>query len=89
MEELHEIAKKIRKSIVEMTYNAGEQGAHIGGSLSLCEILSVLYCRIMKIDPQNMLDPNRDRFILSKWRSCLVCNFELFGSGYKSGTCIL
>jgi transketolase len=72
MEELHEIAKKIRKSIVEMTYNAGEQGAHIGGSLSLCEILSVLYCRIMKINPQNMLDPNRDRLILSKGHGVLA-----------------
>ena len=39
-----------RKKIIQMTYDAGNQGAHIGGSLSLCEILTVLYkCIMIKI----------------------------------------
>lgn len=40
--------------------------SHIGGALSLIEILSVLYLNIMNIGGDRHLDENRDRFILSK-----------------------
>lgn len=40
--------------------------SHIGGALSLIEILAVLYLNIMNIDSNKPLDENRDRFILSK-----------------------
>ena len=39
---------------------------HIGCSFSMVEILVALYFKILKVDPKNPADPNRDRFILSK-----------------------
>ena len=45
----------------------GEIGVgHIGGALSLCEVLSVLYFDQMNVDPGNAKMENRDRFGLSK-----------------------
>ncbi|MCD6470922.1 transketolase [bacterium] len=41
-------------------------GLHWGGSMSLMEILSVLYFKFLKIDPKNPKKKNRDRLILSK-----------------------
>ncbi len=62
--ELKEIAKKIRIGVVEAVYN-GKSG-HPGGSLSIADILSVLYFNEMNINPNNPKDENRDRFVLSK-----------------------
>jgi transketolase len=39
---------------------------HLGGALSLIEIVMTLYYRIMKIDPKNPQLPERDRLVLSK-----------------------
>jgi transketolase len=61
---LQEIAKNIRKDIVNVTEWAG--GAHIGGALSMVEIIVILYFKYMNIDPANPEKPDRDRFILSK-----------------------
>ena len=58
------IAAKLRRSALEMVYRA--TSGHIGGSLSLCEILSVLYFHEMRIDPARPDWPDRDRFVLSK-----------------------
>jgi transketolase len=54
----------IRKMIVSLTVTAG--GGHVGGALSMTEILVVLYQHIMRIDPANPKKPDRDRLILSK-----------------------
>lgn len=62
--ELEEFAATIRRKAVEMVNNA--RSGHIGGSLSLADILSVLYFRELKIDPQKPTDPDRDRVVLSK-----------------------
>ncbi len=61
---LLETARSIRHSIIDTTLKAG--GAHIGGGLSMLDLLVVLYFKTMKIDPNNPDDPDRDRFILSK-----------------------
>jgi len=59
-----QIAKEIRKKILKMMYES--KAAHIGSCLSCVDILTVLYFKILKIDPKNPLAENRDRFILSK-----------------------
>lgn len=58
------IAKNIRRKVLEMIYRSS--GAHIGSSLSCVDILTVLYFKILKIDPKNPSAEDRDRFILSK-----------------------
>lgn len=68
--------KTIRKDILEMIYSAGS--GHPGGSLSIADVITVLYFHEMKIDPAHPKWPDRDRFILSKghtcpaWYSCLA-----------------
>lgn len=62
--ELAAICRKARRLIVEMIYRAGS--GHVGGSLSIVEILTALYYRILKVDPQQPRWSERDRFILSK-----------------------
>lgn len=66
------LAKQVRRDIVDLTYQAGTNGTHIGGSLSIVEILSVLYHDILKLNKNNMTDENRDRFILSKGHAAMA-----------------
>ena len=46
------------------------------------EIVASLYGQIMKLDPEKPLDPNRDRFILSKGHACLALYSALVEKGY-------
>ena len=62
--ELMLIAAKARRMGLQMVFDA--DSGHIGGSFSICELLSVLYFDKMQIDPKNPHDPDRDRFVLSK-----------------------
>ncbi len=61
---LEQQAKEIRKYTLECIGNLGV--GHVGGSLSICDVLSVLYYEQMNIDPLNPKLPERDRFVLSK-----------------------
>ena len=64
IEKLQTTAKKIRSSIVEQVYRAGS--GHPGGSLSIADILTVLYFKELNINPKNPKWEDRDRIILSK-----------------------
>lgn len=55
---------------------------HIGSSLSLLEILRVLYDDILRYNPKNPSWPDRDRFILSKGHACLSLYILLAEKGY-------
>jgi len=66
VEKLKEYAAEIRRDVIQMTYNVGGIGAHIGGSLSLCEIMAVLYRSVLKFDLANRGREDRDRVIISK-----------------------
>lgn len=59
-----ELAQKVRAHAVMMT-NLKHSG-HVGSSLSMVDIIVVLYESILKVDPKNPRWPERDRFILSK-----------------------
>ncbi len=61
---LKNLSKRIRKDILQMGLNVGIQGSHLGGSLSLVEIMSVLYSDNFNLKKTD--DANRDRMILSK-----------------------
>lgn len=83
-QELEAIAKDIRLDIVKMTYNSGTKGAHLGGSMSMAEILAVLYGTIMKYDVGNPLWEFRDRFILSKAHAAVGLYAALKYAGFLS-----
>ncbi len=62
--ELKQISKNIRKHIIDQVYLA--KSGHPGGSLSIADIMAVLYFNDMNIDEKNPLWEQRDRFVLSK-----------------------
>ena len=62
--ELEILSANIRIDILKMIEKA-KQG-HIGGSLSIVELLAVLYGKQLRYDPKNPLDAMRDRVVLSK-----------------------
>lgn len=63
-ENLASIAKRVRKSIIQMSLRA--KSAHIGGALSCVEILVALYFKIMNVIPEDPYNSLRDRLIFSK-----------------------
>lgn len=67
-----EASKRIRRYIIDMTYSTGSTGAHLGGSLSIVELLAGLYLGIIKYDVENPSWEGRDRFILSKGHAALA-----------------
>lgn len=75
-----ELAKQIRKVTAKMVYQAN--ASHIGGALSMADILAVLYSEVLKFDSHNPNDENRDRFILSKGHTCASYYATLGLMGY-------
>lgn len=71
--ELAIIATRVRKDIVEQVYRA--KSGHPGGSLSIADVLTVLYFNNMNIDVNNSKWEDRDRFVLSKGH----CSPALYG----------
>ncbi len=67
MENLKAKAYELRKHVVDIIM-AGK-GGHIGGDMSVMDILVTLYFDQMNISPENQNDPNRDLFVLSKGHS--------------------
>ena len=69
--QIKNLCYKIRKTILDVSYNCGEP-SHIGGALSIVEIVSVLFSDVMNLNKENPLWEERDRFILSKGHACLA-----------------
>lgn len=65
-QELTEMSLRIRLDALDMALASGNNGSHLGGSLSCVEIMSVLYGEVLRFDVSDPLNPNRDRFIPSK-----------------------
>ena len=80
MEEMGRLTKVIRRHIVEMTAAAGS--GHPGGSLSAVEILTALYFKVLRHDPQDPDWVQRDRFVLSKGHCTPVLYSTLAEAGY-------
>lgn len=79
---LEEIAKRVRENVVKMIWEAG--GGHIGGSLSMVDILAVLYFRIIKTRPNQPQWEDRDRLVLSKGHGAAALYAILAEKGFFS-----
>lgn len=62
--ELKKTANEVRKGIIKSTHAA--KSGHPGGSLSAADLFTYLYFVELNVDPKNLKDENRDRFVLSK-----------------------
>ena len=76
-----EKACAVRTDIIKMLHKAGS--GHPGGSLSCTDILAALYFGgVLKHDPANPADPERDRFILAKGHAAPALYATLAEAGY-------
>ncbi len=78
--ELSNIAKEIRKDIIEEVYQA--KSGHPGGALSIADILAVLYFNQMNINPDDPKSNLRDRLVLSKGHASAALYAVLAERGY-------
>ena len=63
-QKLQKIAQELRLTVIDVVAWSG--GAHVGGSLSMMDIMTILYFKYLNLDPANPQWEDRDRFILSK-----------------------
>jgi transketolase len=78
--ELSGIAREVRRSIVRMIDRAGM--GHIGGDLSVTDILVTCFWGGLALDPQRPTWPQRDRFILSKGHCAAALYATLARAGF-------
>ena len=64
VKKLKAFAVRIRMGTLEAIHSLGS--GHLGGSLSIADVLAVLYGREMKVDPKNPAWPERDKLVCSK-----------------------
>lgn len=67
MNTLEKKANDLRTDVLNLIYRA--KAGHIGGDMSVMDILVSLYYDAMNISPDNQSDPDRDRFVMSKGHS--------------------
>jgi transketolase len=66
------LALQTRRRVLELGLLAGKNGSHQGSGMSIVEILSVLYGGVLNISKDNLMQPERDRFILSKGHAAVA-----------------
>ncbi len=66
--ELKQFASDVRKTALKLVFE--KKASHIGGAFSMVELLTVLYNKILLVNPSNPCNENRDRFLLSKGHAC-------------------
>jgi len=66
--ELKSKALCLRRHVIRICSEAG--GCHVGGSLSIAEVVAALYFHFLNVDPNDPERPDRDHFILSKGHCC-------------------
>ena len=71
--------QKLEKAALEVRINllrlCNKEVIHIGGDLSITDVMTVLWMYQIKYDPKNIFDENRDRFVLSKGHASAVTSF--------------
>ncbi|WP_309068716.1 transketolase [Microbacterium sp.] len=81
--ELTDLAYELRRKLLELcgTY---EGAVHIGGDLSVADILTVLFHHGLRVDPDDIANPARDRFVLSKGHAAVCMYIAMAMRGFFS-----
>jgi transketolase len=77
---LQDKALRIREHVLAMA--AGPEGAHVGGSLSIADVLAVLFFKVLRLKPEEPGWPDRDHFILSKGHASAALYAALAERGF-------
>jgi len=78
---LEKLACEMRKNLINLC-GQYEGPVHIGGDLSMTDLLIGLYHHGLKVDPENIQNPKRDRFILSKGHGAVCMYIAMSLRGY-------
>lgn len=73
IEQLKDDCLNIRKQLLLL---CSKEGIHIGGDLSITDVMTVLWQYQMNYNPDDLKDENRDRFVLSKGHASAVTSFN-------------
>ncbi len=79
-DQISDKARSIRRRIIQTNAHAGQ--GHTGSDLSETDILACLFFRLLNLQQNNLDDPNRDRFILSKGHGVCGLYCTLVEAGY-------
>ena len=60
------LCRQFRRDLLDLTLHSGTGSSHIGGELSIVELLAILFFHTLRLKPDEPEWPERDRFILSK-----------------------
>ena len=82
LKELIASSIEARKNILKMAYSAGSASAHVGGALSIIDVIVILFKSILKIREGKKILIERDKFILSKGHGCLAYYSVLINEGF-------
>ena len=80
VEAVQELARRLRLRVLDLTSAA--RSSHVGSAFSAAEIVAALYSGIIRVSPENMDDPDRDRFILSKGHAVAILYAVLAERGF-------
>ena len=75
-----QFAREIRAQTVQMVHRVN--ASHVGGGLSMADLLAVLYGEILKVNPSEPRLSERDRFVLSKGHTCAALYATLALKGF-------
>ncbi|RKS08414.1 transketolase subunit A [Nocardiopsis sp. Huas11] len=78
--DLSRVVERVRSGIVRMC--SSPEGGHLGSSLSIADILTALYFRILRVSPDAPEAPDRDIFILSKGHGAVALYSVLAARGF-------
>ena len=73
-------SKLLRRYVIDAMRGGGR--GHLGSSMSMTEILRVLYDSVLKYDSKDPESTDRDRFVLSKGHGCLALYAILADKGF-------
>ena len=78
--ETEQLAAAIRAQTVQMVHRVN--ASHVGGGLSMADLLAVLYSKVLRTDPKSPNSADRDRFVLSKGHACAALYATLALKGF-------
>ena len=73
IQELEKAALEIRVNLLKL---CNKEVIHIGGDLSVTDVMTVLWQYQMNYNPDDIYNENRDRFVLSKGHASAVTSFN-------------
>ena len=71
---IKEMSFRMRRMALDMAFEAGAKGSHVGGGFSAMEIMAVLYGEVLNLDVNDPLKADRDRLLISK-NHCTLAHF--------------